>query len=138
MCGIKDVKWLEASIPEASDINKRIFTNPKLLECLKLCLNTERKLSSIPWISRYRSNEYINKHKDSAGNIQLLICLKNSGKDDEGKLHLISNNQNFSFKLACGDLVIFKASELAHYTTPITSENFETLRVTAVCRYFIN
>ena len=92
------------------------------------------------WTSIYQTNEYINPHKDTSGDLQILLCLQNDGFAENGLFCFRINDQEHKIFLHPGDLIYFKATDIEHYTTPLisTTENNFPIRIVAVARQFFN
>jgi hypothetical protein len=92
----------------------------------------------ICWIARYRNSEYIDRHTDSAGTIQLLLCLAAPPAENGGALVLLSGPSERCYVLRTGDAVLFTATTVEHCTTPLMPSSTcpDPARVVAVARYF--
>jgi hypothetical protein len=139
MCGIKDIEWDEQDIPP--DKKTYEFFGSSRIE--KLFSDTlpgdgHCTVNRICWISKYKENEFINPHKDSCGDIQLIVCLKNCEEENGGFLIVRDEAGENKIFLTAGDAVLFTASQLEHYTTPLKrSERYPyPERIVAVSRYF--
>lgn len=138
ICKTGEIEFGEQEIPDNHKIVKDFFLNKYLLEFLNNCFETDKNFRKvIYWNSIYKENEYINKHKDIAGDVQVLICLLNDGDIGNGALHIEKEDKKYNFDLKIGDLIIFKASELYHYTSPLKSIiKKNPKRVVSVGRYY--
>jgi len=88
------------------------------------------------WSLDYAPGEFINPHKDAAGAIQALICLRAPGSRQNGGELVVDGRAIF---LTRGDAVIFEATSLVHYTTPLaaTADDPSPRRTVVVGRYFL-
>ncbi|MBV8893376.1 MAG: 2OG-Fe(II) oxygenase [Acidobacteria bacterium] len=92
----------------------------------------------ICWIARYRNGEYIDRHTDSAGTVQLLVCLTAPSSENGGVLVLLSEPNEHRYVLRAGDAVLFTATAVEHCTVPLVPSLAcpDPVRVVAVARYF--
>lgn len=90
----------------------------------------------VVWSSKYQQDEYINPHCDSSGTVQLLTCLQAPSTKKQGGELIVGGRE---LNLQPGDAVLFRATELTHYTTPIraTAEEPNPRRTVLVGRYFM-
>lgn len=86
------------------------------------------------WYSIYRSHEYIQPHVDSAGQMQLLVCLRNFASGGEICLDLSSGVKTLT--LGAGDALIFPAHAIEHWTSPFSEQGADGVRITIAARYF--
>lgn len=138
ICGIPNVEWGEQQIPESSRVGQ-LFLSREWLNLIEYLAEQQydESASIRCWTSIYRLNEYINPHRDRAGTIQALLCLKNSGGG--GRLVLNLEEEEVTYNLHPGDAIIFEATRVTHYTTPILSTDHERTpeRIVAVARYYL-
>lgn len=92
------------------------------------------------WTSVYTIGQYIDRHKDRAGSIQIIICLQAPGHECGGELLLHLDEGTNRIDLQPGDAVIFKATSIEHSTTPLvaTASDPQPKRVVAVGRYYMH
>lgn len=90
----------------------------------------------IVWTSGYREKEYINPHRDNSGTAQLLVCLDAPLSQENGGKLVVGESELF---LQPGDALVFEATKLEHYTTPLvaTEENQNPTRTVLIGRYFM-
>jgi hypothetical protein len=141
VCGIKEISWDEQQIPESNELFQ-FFRSDPVLSLIRACIASQASLINykmVCWTSRYSTNEYINPHRDAAGTIQLLLCLASCPQENGGVLMLKPDKgDSLSFCLTPGDALLFRATEIQHWTTPLRpSDNYPNpSRVVAVARYF--
>jgi len=90
------------------------------------------------WINLYRAGEYISPHRDVAGSIQLLIALVSADSECGGIFIANIHGRKLEFLLAPGDGMLFEATTVEHYTTPLSpsQSNPEPRRMNAVMRFY--
>ena len=87
----------------------------------------------VAWTNRCFQGEGIPCHKDSSGDIQLLLLL--DGPDPNTAGLWLESRFGFTYvPMSCGDAVLFRASQINHRTdsVPLTAKP----RVTAVMRFY--
>lgn len=94
----------------------------------------------ICWIARYRNSEYIDRHTDRAGTLQLLVCLTAPPSENGGTLVLVSGPSEHGYALQAGDAVLFRATSVEHRTIPLVPSLAcpDPVRIVAVARYFFS
>lgn len=138
ICGIESVSWDEQSVPPDHDLFQ-FFTNSQMVALMRALLHIED--ACYPqincWISRYKVGEYINSHRDKAGTIQAILCLLATDQKNGGSLALKPREKNIFFALKPGDAIVFEATTIEHFTTPlISSKDCQyPVRAVAVSRY---
>lgn len=141
-CGIENVSWSEQTIPKDSELYYQLHSSRvhRILGSLLNLSEPDATTRSSCWTCCYRSNEYINQHRDGDGTIQLLVCLENCAKENGGTLKFRVGAAERSHHLFPGDAVFFKATELVHWTTPLlASEQVpHPRRVVAVARFYFS
>lgn len=140
MCGIPNVTWDEQDIPR-DHMLFRFFEDEVVVNQVRRAasISDGMSLKSLQvWISRYRVGEYINPHKDGDGTVQMIMCLKAGRVDNGGALCLKVGEENRSIFLTPGDTIIFNATSIEHFTTPLvtTPGNPNPIRIVAVARYY--
>lgn len=136
-CGIDNVSWGEQQITSSSEIYKNFFASDRIIQLIKKLIDREDDpIDIVCWTSVYRRNEYINRHKDVAGDVQILVGLENLGTGNEGLLHLEKGSFKEKIFLGPGDMIVFNASDVYHYTSPIREGQTEVKRIITVGRYF--
>lgn len=89
------------------------------------------------WAQSYQAGERIAWHRDSAGEIQLLLCIQSPGENAGGEFRLRANETEIALRLEDGDALLFKASALPHSTTRIIgAATGAPQRITAAARFF--
>jgi hypothetical protein len=138
-CGDEEVSWEERKIVPAHSLHRYFLSEPIcgiLSSCLGRCVAIERVTC---WTSTYKTGEYISKHRDNAGDIQLIVALKAPAPENGGWLNLESRGRCSRVFLNEGDALCFAATEVAHFTSPLigTGQIPDPVRTTAVARYFL-
>lgn len=141
ICGEEAVSWDEQTIPSGSSVFV-YFNSPQVLELVQSAADAENTLDpsrTMCWVSRYRTGEHIGRHRDSAGTVQLLVCLI-APPAGSGGLLILNAIPERVFRLNEGDGLLFRANQIEHYTTQLVRTNQcpNPLRVVAVARYFSN
>lgn len=90
------------------------------------------------WANLYQTGEFIPRHRDSEGHIQIITGLIASPESDGGFL-VIHHNEAHQFVLQPGQQLLFKANETFHETTPLISSSDEPnpIRCVGICRVFL-
>ena len=90
------------------------------------------------WCNVFRLGEYIPKHFDNDGDIQLILSVVSPCEDNGGILRVYVNNNTKDIPLKEGQLFLFRASRTVHETTALipTLQNPNPIRATAVCRMY--
>jgi hypothetical protein len=70
------------------------------------------------WVHVYREGEYIGRHKDRAGACQLVIGVESDCDPTSGLLH-IADQEKCVYRFEPGDMLLFEATRLLHWTTPL-------------------
>ena len=135
MCGDPHIRWDE-QLFEAEHPAHQYFRRPKTVNLIHALTGSREVRQTVCWTSGYKVGEYINPHRDRAGSIQLLICLKAPHTPESGGALVINGQEMF---LTPGDAVALEASALEHYTTPLLATNDEPdpRRIVLVGRYFL-
>jgi hypothetical protein len=96
----------------------------------------DRLLTTKRWINRYYAGEFITPHIDNTGDFQTILCLSAPPASHGGQVILRDIG---SFDLAAGDMLMFSASSIEHWTSPLqTPTNTpDPIRLTGICRYYI-
>ncbi len=134
--GKQGVEWSERGIDLDSSIGC-FFSQTSIVTILRQFLERSSKITRCHiWTSEYKHNEYINPHKDTHGTIQLLICLKNECAPGSGILGMAYNGAHFYHDLKPGDAVLFKATDILHWTSPAIGKTDDApCRIVLVARY---
>ena len=139
ICGAGEVNWQEHRISSAS-LMYRFFCSEPIINILNVCLDKHIAIEHIQcWASVYGLGEYINRHKDGCGDIQLILSLKAATAENGGWLNLEWRGETRHVFLETGDALCFLATEVEHFTDPLVPTNDLPTpeRVTAVARYFL-
>jgi hypothetical protein len=137
-CGTPHVTWEEQGVPEDNDVH-RLFSDGALVGGLADLLGARQEGHRLTcWISRYREGEYISRHTDRAGSVQIVLLLGILSGAPGGTLMLTLPQGEVRLDLSPGDAVIFRASCIPHSTTPLvaTPDCADPIRTVAVARYF--
>jgi hypothetical protein len=140
VCGNSRVSWQEQAISADSPLFGYVRSS-SILQLVSSRLSLEGLIDlsqTVCWVSRYRMGEYIGLHRDCAGIVQLLLCLKAPMTANGGVLVLRLKQGDRSFPLKDGDGLLFRAAEIEHYTTELvpTKRCPNPVRVVAAARYF--
>jgi hypothetical protein len=137
-CGIESVSWDEQWIPPDNDLFQ-FFASSKMVALIRTLLLTEDACHPQIncWISMYKGGEYINSHRDNAGNIQVILCLLATDQKNGGLLALKPREEDVFFALKPGDAIVFEATTIEHFTTPLipSKDCPYPMRAVAVSRY---
>lgn len=134
-CGLEDVSWHEQTFEPGHPAHD-FFEQEPAKNLVMALAGRQSYLGFTSWTSIYRVGEYINQHRDGAGSIQLLVCLQSPPGPANGGELVVGGSRLF---LRPGDAVVFEATALEHYTTPIvpTAEDANPHRTVLVGRYFL-
>jgi hypothetical protein len=138
-CGKKEISWDEQRLAAGTPLFDFFLSREvleKVAERVEAAGNMQPELRC--WTSIYQAGEYINPHKDGSGDVQLLVCLRATERANGGTLVLEHAGRRTELQLAPGDGVLFKATEVLHYTTPLLPLPSvpEPQRMVAVGRYY--
>jgi alkylated DNA repair dioxygenase AlkB len=139
LCGGSNF-YLEQQIQPGSPLHQ-FFQSPPVIGALADCLGRTPDISALRcWTSIYGPGQSINRHRDSGGDLQLVLSLRAAAPENGGWLKLERHGAAEALFLREGDLLCFMATELEHWTTPLiaSAENMEPHRITAIARYFLN
>lgn len=142
VCGDEAISWWEHAVPQHSSVY-RFLTSPEVERLIARLLrrrSIRHKLPPLCWVSRYSVAEYINPHRDRSGTIQLLLCLQAPPRTNGGILCIEHAGKRMEAPLGEGDAIVFQATRLLHYTTPL-APSFSLprpSRVVAVARFFLD
>ncbi len=85
------------------------------------------------WANHYAPGEFIPKHCDTEGDLQMLLCVI-APPQGQGGTFMLHSDKTHELSLKAGERMLFPASRIPHQTTPITSDTGE--RVVCVARMF--
>jgi hypothetical protein len=139
ICGNKDISFGEQRFPKDHALY-RFFGASDLIPSLLTLTQAERVQHLVCWTSVYHVGQYINAHTDRGGTIQVIVCLQApSDQSAGGTLVLALNGDEKCCFLTLGDAVIFQATTIPHYTTPLIPTRSEPTprRIVAVGRYYM-
>lgn len=136
ICQDDNVRFGEQDFFEGHPIFE-FFRSDLLLPLARRALQKDDTPELLCWTSVYGLGQYINPHKDIAGDVQIIVCLQAPAQEHGGALFISLPEGEQEVILAPGDAVIFKASALTHRTTPLiaTPDNPAPKRAVAVGRY---
>jgi hypothetical protein len=140
ICGNPQIRFGQQDVAEPHPL-ARFFQEREVVNLVLAIAQATRFRHCRCWTSVYGPGEYINAHRDRAGDIQLLICLQ--APPDAGcggSLQLRSPTGELSLFLVPGDAILFEASSVEHETTPLlpTEQEPHPTRTVAVGRYFLD
>lgn len=141
VCGTDHNSWSQHFVPGESEAF-RFLINPQWISLFSRACDAKPLLALKAWCNFYAPGEFINPHRDVIGDWQVLVCLKTPPQASGGQLHLITgDNITREMIMQPGDVLLFKATQLTHFTSPVlgnTSSNLANQRITLVGRYFYN
>lgn len=134
-CGDGGVQWDEQNF-EASHLAYEFFNQEPALRLIGGLTLKPTLEHLIVWTSSYKEKEYINPHCDNSGTAQLLVCLDAPASPESGGTLVVGGSELF---LQPGDALVFEATRLEHYTTPLvaTKESQNPTRTVLIGRYFM-
>jgi hypothetical protein len=128
--------WTEYAINAKSALGVFLKSRP-VFDLVRSAANQALSRRATIWAQSYQVGERIAWHRDSAGEIQFLLCVKAPGEDAGGRFCLRANKAEIALSLSDGDALLFKATALSHSTTRIVgSISGAPQRITAVARFF--
>lgn len=140
ICGNPQIHFGQQHFEETHPL-VRLFHERQVVGMILVIAQATRLHSCRCWTSVYEPGEYISAHRDRAGDMQLLICLRSPLHADCGGILLLKlptgEQQVF---LTPGDALLFEASGIEHATTPLlrTGKDPYPKRIVAVGRYFLD
>lgn len=140
ICGDKNIHWEEREINNSHNLFKAIIHSEITQFSLEISGYNVNLLKNIQmWINIYNVGEYINLHTDRSGDIQLALCLQDIHPSNGGVLHLQQNGENIPIFMSEGDGLLFDATHIPHYTTPLISTEVCSTpqRIVLVIRYYL-
>ena len=120
VCGTGQVSWAEQSAPPGSRAFQFFASSRLKTFVLSQFPRGSRAKDPIVWRSTYRTGEYIDRHTDGSGDIQLLVSIAAPPVDCGGVFCAEVGHRTDKFILRPGDAILFKAHEIPHFTTPLT------------------
>lgn len=138
ICGDESIRFGEQNFTEEHPLFK-FFMRQDVLTFARHLMQADNVADLLCWTSVYRVGQYINAHKDRSGDLQIIICLQAPAEENGGYLCADLSDGGRKLLLTPGDAVIFKASAIQHYTTPLvaTEQEASPKRVVAVGRYYL-
>ncbi|HEY7415034.1 MAG TPA: hypothetical protein VH593_07565 [Ktedonobacteraceae bacterium] len=138
ICGDENIRFGQQDVPEDHSLFAFFLRDDMVSLVQRLTQASDGIRWLVCWTSVYEVGQYINPHTDIDGDIQVTICLQSPGQENGGRLCVELPGSTQELLLAPGDAVVFKASAIRHYTTPLAATERDALprRVVAVGRYF--
>lgn len=129
--------WDEHHIADTGTLGS-LMTSAGVLAIAQAALGREYPLTAKLWGNVYRAGEMIPWHTDTAGTIQLLLCLRPPPSGCGGIFLTRRNGLVGALDFSIGDAILFKATELEHSTTRLTptAEHPDPSRIVAVSRFY--
>jgi hypothetical protein len=129
-----EVRWSEATLPSGHP-GHEFFQQPHVRELVDRLAPVDVAPEVFAWVSLYHAGEFIVPHRDSDGLLQVLACLESPSDVSSGGILVLAGRDVF---LRPGDAVIFAATDVEHYTTPLrrTVVDPDPVRTVLVGRYF--
>ncbi|MBV9139702.1 MAG: 2OG-Fe(II) oxygenase [Pseudonocardiales bacterium] len=137
--GDNSATWDEQTLAPDHEV-VTMFSSAQVIDFITSATRHDiRVIDLVCWIARYKNGEYIDRHKDNAGTLQLLVCLAAPPSENGGALVLAPGPNEHRYVLRAGDGVLFSATTVEHCTTPLKpSVTYpDPIRVVAVARYFL-
>lgn len=129
----KSQYWSEADLSEETDIKNAILSTS--VNFLVTELKAPPKYMAF-WANHYGCGEFIPKHTDNDGGLQLLTGILLSPGCTGGK-NVFHHNKTHSVTLAPGRQILFDAKKTPHETTPLKSYTSEPCtRMICVTRFY--
>jgi hypothetical protein len=116
-----------------SSVNQLKF----IADCTQLPMDRFQGIAA--WAHIYRMGEFIPRHRDGTGFCQLVTGVELNADANSALLHIEVKGKIFKYQLDPGDAVLFKATDLYHWTTPLRARgiaDFAT-RCVFVVRYCV-
>lgn len=138
VCGDRNVTFGEQNFAKEHPLFQ-FFLHQNVLAFAQRLMQASNVANLVCWTSVYGVGQYINAHKDISGDLQIIVCLQAPAEENGGSLCVSLSDGERKLLLAPGDAVIFKASAIQHYTTPLvaTEQEASPKRVVAVGRYYL-
>jgi len=113
-------RWKSAKL-QPSDPVLNFYVSPEHLELIAACtalpLNSFQGIRA--WAHSYSEGESIPRHRDAAGFCQLVVGLELLADADSSLLYIESGSGSVGYRLDPGDALLFKATQLYHWTRPL-------------------
>jgi hypothetical protein len=133
----QSVWWDEISIPNSSYAASLILDND-----IKLQIESEfsKIRDAVFWANRYKSGEYIPKHRDTQGDLQIILPVFLPPQNCGGNLLIHHSNNTRTIYQTIGQRLLFRAIKTPHETTRIINspECAESMRIVCICRIFFS
>ena len=137
-CGDKNIRFGEQKFTEEHPLFK-FFLHQDVLTFARRLMQADKVADVLCWTSVYTVGQYINAHQAGSGDLRIILCLQAPAEENGGHLCAGLSDGERRLLLTPGDAVIFKASAIQHYTTPLvaTEQEVSPQRVVAVGRYYL-
>lgn len=89
--------------------------------------------SAVAWVNIFHEGEWIAAHKDSAGDLQMILGIDIPVEHDGGQFWIQS--EDFIIPLQTGDILVLDATQHIHGTTPVGSS--ASSRMTVNIRFWL-
>jgi len=131
----QSVWWDEINIPQSTHLAEIILDNSirDQIEA-EFCLIQE----AVFWANRYRAGEYIPKHCDTQGDLQIILSVMIPPPNCGGNLLIYHQNTVNSVSQLPGQRLLFQATKTPHETTVLTNspECENPMRIVCIGRIF--
>jgi hypothetical protein len=128
--------WREAAVPPSSSLAQFAF-DATTIQQIQAEFGAIR--STLFWANLYRVGEYIPRHKDTDGDLQLILPIVLPPIGCGGRL--VIHHQNVAYTVAerVGQRLILRATETVHETTKLVDcpHHPNPMRIVCVCRIFL-
>lgn len=133
----RSIWWNEIEVPPSSGVAKTILND---IHREKIESEYAHIRRSVFWANHYRVGEYIPKHRDSEGDLQLIMPILLPMKENGGDFLIYKGDKPNVVELAVGQRFLFNARETFHETTKLVSSAVisDPSRVVCVCRIFFD
>jgi hypothetical protein len=113
------VTWDSLDYPDGSWIHQIFFALDRLSFVSDITSIDIREIVAVKaWAHAYREGEFIGPHRDADGACQLVIGVDADCDPSSGLLHVGADGE-FVYRLEPGDMLLFEARKLLHWTNPL-------------------
>lgn len=138
ICDDIRISWTQRDV-EPWSTEASFFQSSECMRRIEPYLGGTSAFSEVScWTSEYGLGEHINPHVDKGGDLQVVLCLRSPAAENGGALYVRYKDQSHGFRLAAGDAMLFRATEVEHWTLPLvaTPDDQCPERVVLCARYF--
>ena len=130
-------RWMEHELSPQGRL-AQLMTSQSVHGWMQQVVGEDLGLEPRIWGNAYRLGEYIPKHRDNLGTVQLLLCLGQPPSDSGGRFQIWDAAGATEIALKPGEGLLFRATQIHHGTTELkaTEDVPQPIRITAVARYF--